>query len=67
VAGQMRRFHIQVPRAAQPFLPEWILKLARDIARLERRQGKRRRPRTGASRETIRIHPPGLTVLLGCS
>jgi hypothetical protein len=40
LAGQMRRFNIQVPRAAQPFLPDWVLKMGRDIKRLERRQKK---------------------------
>ena len=38
VAGQMRRFHIAIPRQAHPFLPEWILRLSRDAARTERRQ-----------------------------
>lgn len=39
LAGQMRRFEITVPRAAQPFLPEMVLQLSRDILR-SRRAGK---------------------------
>ena len=30
LAGQLRRFRIRVPRDAAPFLPDWIVKLARD-------------------------------------
>ena len=40
LVGQMRRFQITIPRHVQLFLPDWILKIARDIARAERRQGK---------------------------
>jgi len=29
LAGQIRRFEVRVPRAARPFLPDWIIKLAR--------------------------------------
>jgi len=33
VAGQMRRFGITVPREAEPFLPDIVLKISRDIVR----------------------------------
>jgi hypothetical protein len=36
LAGQMRRFGIVVPKQAEPFLPDWLLKLSRDIARSKR-------------------------------
>ena len=37
VAGQMRRFEITIPSAAQPFLPDTVLQLSRDILRARRR------------------------------
>ena len=33
LAGQMRRIGIVIPRPAAPFLPDWTLKLSRDVAR----------------------------------
>jgi hypothetical protein len=36
LAGQMRRFKIVVPRAAEPFLDDTILKISRDIVRSAR-------------------------------
>ncbi|MBN1669433.1 MAG: nucleotidyl transferase AbiEii/AbiGii toxin family protein [Kiritimatiellae bacterium] len=33
LAGQMRRFDITVPRKANPFLPDILLKISRDIVR----------------------------------
>ena len=40
LAGQMRRFAIEIPRQAEPFLPDWLLKLSRDMGRSKR--GKRK-------------------------
>jgi hypothetical protein len=37
LAGQLRRYRITIPDAAQAFLPKWLLELARDMARAERR------------------------------
>jgi len=42
LAGQMRRFEVTVPHAAEPFLPDLILKVSRDIVRSKRRQAKSR-------------------------
>lgn len=36
LSGQMRKFNIRVPKAAEPFLDDQILKVARDIARTAR-------------------------------
>lgn len=33
LAGQMKRFALIVPQAAEPFLPEWLVKLSRDVLR----------------------------------
>ena len=33
LAGQLRRFRVTLPRDAKPFLPEWVSKLLRDVAR----------------------------------
>lgn len=41
LAGQMRRFETTVPRPAEPFLPDLILKISRDIVRSARRQTKK--------------------------
>jgi hypothetical protein len=38
LAGQMQRFKIVIPRGADPFLPERVLQLSRDV----KRAGKRR-------------------------
>jgi hypothetical protein len=38
LAGQMRRFGVTIPRQAEPFLPDWILKLSRDIRRSKQRK-----------------------------
>lgn len=40
LAGQMRRFGLDIPRQAEPFLPDWIVKLSRGIKRSMR--GKQR-------------------------
>lgn len=37
LAGQMQRFAIMVPKAAEPFLPDWVLQLSRDVQRSRRR------------------------------
>ena len=36
LSGQMRRFDIRIPRAAEPFLDDVILKVSRDIVRAAR-------------------------------
>jgi hypothetical protein len=36
LSGQMRRFDIRIPRAAEPFLDDVILKVSRDIVRTAR-------------------------------
>jgi len=36
LAGQMRRFSVVIPRQAEPFLPDWLLKLSRGIKRAKR-------------------------------
>jgi hypothetical protein len=42
LAGQMRRFGITIPRQAEPFLPDIVLKISRDIVRSARTsRGKR--------------------------
>lgn len=33
LAGQMRRFAIHIPRQAEPFLPDWLLRLSHDAGR----------------------------------
>jgi len=40
LSGQMRRFDIRIPRAAEPFLDDVILKVSRDIVRTERERCK---------------------------
>jgi len=46
LAGQMRRFNTTVPRPAEPFLPDLVLKISRDIVRSARRKTRKS---TGAS------------------
>jgi len=43
VAGQMRRLNIVIPRQAEPFLPDIILKISRDIVRSQRRKPRSHR------------------------
>ena len=40
LSAQMRSFDMTIPRAAEPFLPDIILKIARDIVRSHRRGSK---------------------------
>ena len=40
LAGQMSRFNIDIPRQAEPFLPDWLLNLSRDIGRSKRAKRK---------------------------
>lgn len=37
LAGQMQRFQITVPAAAEPFLPDTVMQLARDVRRSRKR------------------------------
>lgn len=37
LAGQMQRFAITVPKAAEPFLPDAVLQLSRDVRRSQKR------------------------------
>ncbi len=43
LSAQMRRFRMVVPKAAEPFLPDIILKISRDIARTARATARPRR------------------------
>ena len=36
LSGQMRRFDVAIPRQAEPFLPDWLVKLSRDVSRSRR-------------------------------
>lgn len=42
LVGQMQRFGVDIPRQAEPFLPDWLVKLSRDIRRSKRRESKER-------------------------
>jgi len=42
LSGQMRRFNITVPRKAEPFLDDQILKISRDIVRTDKGRRKSR-------------------------
>ena len=35
LAGEMRRIGIAIPSQAEPFLPDWVVGLARDMGRME--------------------------------
>jgi len=37
LSGQMRQFGVTIPRTAEPFLPDELLRISRDIARSARR------------------------------
>jgi hypothetical protein len=39
LAGQMRRFAVEIPRQAGPFLPDWLVQLSRDMGRPKRAKG----------------------------
>lgn len=40
LAGQMARLRIGIPRPAEPFLPDWLVKLARDSGHAKRGKGE---------------------------
>ena len=40
LAGQMRRFAVEIPRQAVPFLPDWLVQLSRDMGRSKRARRK---------------------------
>jgi len=40
LAGQIRRFAVEIPRQAEPFLPDWLVRLCRDMVRSKRTRGK---------------------------
>lgn len=50
LAGEMRRLELTVPRKAEPFLPDIILKVSRHITRTSRRQRRAAHHRRGGDR-----------------
>jgi hypothetical protein len=36
LAGQIRRFAVEIPRQVEPFLPDWLVRLSRDKGRSKR-------------------------------